>query len=187
MNSSLRIILAFSLVTLSFFLFSSANAARSNVGINSGSMSGSSGGGSGGTTRMGELTQATMAARQKVMEAQNYMAECEKKAADLRSQLYVINNTIPQLQARMAEWSIVALPPPTTTSSMTNAETGTTVTTSIKPTGQALKATETKESTSEPEQTGDFLSNFMNFLKKYWFYGVGGLLVVIWLVSRSMR
>ncbi len=114
-----------------------------------------------------------MAARQKVLEAQNKVADCEKKVAGLRNQLNVINTTIPQLQARMTEWNIVAIPP-ATVASATSDETETVVPAPHKP-------------PPRPEEPGDFLSNALNFFKKNWLYMVGGLLVVIWLVNRAMK
>jgi hypothetical protein len=118
---------------------------------------------------MGQYTQATMVARQKVMEAQNQVAECEKKVALLGNQLYTINNTTPKLQTQMAEWSIASLPIPVS-SSATNIAT----------------ASEKPKPTPEPEQPKEITSNLWGLVKKYWLYGVGGLLVVVWLVNRSM-
>lgn len=169
MNSSHRIILAFSFVTLSLFFISPANAARRRQPTpppSSGSSQMQE------TSRMGEFTQATMAARQKVLEAQNHVADCEKKVAQLRNQLNAINSTIPQLQARMTEWNIAAIPVAAVTSNDTE-----TVVIAPRP----------PRPPPQPEQPGDFLSNFLILFKKNWLYMVGGLVVILWLVNRAMK
>lgn len=124
---------------------------------------------------MGENAEVTIAAHQKVTEAQILVSQCDKEVSDLRNKLSVIDRTATEIQARMKEYNVVALPAPTSgVGAATEAE--------IKPVAVIPPTPE-----AQPGDTGDFLTNFMDFLKKYWLYALGALFVVIWLVSRSMR
>ncbi len=119
----------------------------------------------------GKLSDAVADEMKAIAEAQKKVTELERQQLDLNARLAAVNQSLPQIQARMESLNIAALP---------STGTATTVVTQAEPPPTP------PSSPAEPEEEGGILSKIAEVARKYWLIALVAILVVVWFVSRKM-
>ena len=135
----------------------------------------------GGVVRMGQLSNAVDGPMKEVAAAEKLLADLERQQLQLKEQLALIRRSSAQIQARMAELSI-QLPVETLvakveTAVVTNVEEAPPTPTPPPPPPPPPPA---------PESSDRIVTSIIRMVKTYWLFGVVGLLVVVWIVSRKL-
>lgn len=161
---------------------------ESTGGKSSGKMGGAS-------PKMGALSDAVTADMHAVAAAQKVVTALERQQLELNAQLVSLNQTLPKVQARVAELGVVTLAlattPPTTTTVVVQVEqpspsTPTTVVAQVERPSTPPSPPAPPSKPYEPEEEGGLLSKIAGFAKKYWLYALVLFLAVLWFVSRKL-
>ncbi len=123
--------------------------------------------GGGSAPRMGQLSDAVQHDMEEVANREKKLADLERKQADLNMQLASVRHILPQVQTRMTELGIEAAPVVTTTKVSTQTE-------------------PPPPPPPPPPPEKDLLTQIADCAKKYWLFVAGGLLLVIWIISRKL-